>query len=111
VTLLTDEQSAVTATDVTNPTTTGVVRRGSGDSNVLILDRVPKSKAVRVGDTIITAGSLGNGDLPSMFPRGVPIGTVNYVGNSDVNAFKNVEVAPLVDFSSLQSVVVLVPKR
>jgi cell shape-determining protein MreC len=46
-----------------------------------------------------------------MFPKGIPVGTVNYESNTDVNAFKNVEVAPLVDFSSLHSVIVLVPKR
>ena len=111
VTLLTDEQSAVTATDVTNPTTTGVVRRGSGDSNVLILDRVPKSKAVRVGDTIITAGSLGKGALPSMFPRGIPIGTVTSQSRNDVDPFMSIQVQPFVDFGSLQSVIVLVPRR
>jgi hypothetical protein len=31
--------------------------------------------------------------------------------NNDVNPFKNIQVAPLVNFSSLQSVVVLVPKH
>jgi cell shape-determining protein MreC len=31
--------------------------------------------------------------------------------NSDVNPFKNIQVKPLVDFSSLQSVIVLVPNK
>jgi cell shape-determining protein MreC len=67
---------------------------------------------VNVGDTIITAGTLAPGALPSMFPRGIPIGSVTSRSNSDVNAFKNIQVSPLVDFSSsLQSVIVLVPNR
>jgi rod shape-determining protein MreC len=111
VTLLTDAQSRVTATDLTSPTAVGLIKRAGGGSDKLILDRVSKSAYVGVGDTIITAGSLGSGDLPSMFPRGIPIGKIKYESNSDVNAFKNIEVAPLVDFSSLQSVIVLVPKR
>jgi len=111
VTLLTDEQSAVTATDLTSPTAVGVVTRGSGGSDVLILDRVPKSKPVNVGDTVITAGTLGKSLLPSRFPRGVLIGSVTSESDSDVNTFKTIQIEPAVDFSSLQSVIVLVPKR
>jgi cell shape-determining protein MreC len=66
---------------------------------------------VRDGDTIVTAGSLGKSTLPSMFPRGIPVGTVTSQSSNDVNPFKNIEVKPLVDFSSLQSVIVLVPNQ
>jgi len=111
VTLLTDDQSAVTAADLTSPSAVGLIRRGGGGSDVLILDRVSKTKPVNVGDTIITAGTLGKGALPSMFPHGIPIGSVTSQSNNDVNAFKNIQVAPLVDFTSLQSVIVLVPNR
>jgi rod shape-determining protein MreC len=109
VTLLTDDQSRVTAADLTSPTAVGIVKRGGGGSDVLILDRVLKQKAVRVGDTIITAGTLGSTTLKSTFPRGIPIGTVTSESDTDVNAFKNIQVEPLVDFTSLQSVIVLVP--
>jgi rod shape-determining protein MreC len=110
VTLLTDNQSAVTAIDLTSPTAVGIIQPGGGGSNVLVLDLVSKQKVVNVGDTIISAGSLGKGTLPSMFPRGIPIGTVTSQGSNDINPFKNIQVKPLVDFSSLQSVIVLVPK-
>jgi rod shape-determining protein MreC len=109
VTLLTDPQSAVTAVDLTSPTAVGIVQPASGGSDALALNLVAKAKVVRVGDTIITAGSLGKGALPSMFPRGIAVGTVTSHKNSDVNPFKNVQVKPLADFSSLQSVIVLVP--
>ncbi len=111
VTLLTDDQSAVTAMDLTHPSAVGVIKRGGGGSDVLILDRVSKNENVNVGDTIITAGTLGPGALPSMFPRGIPVGSVKSRSNNDVNAFKNIQVAPLVDFSSLQTVIVLVPNH
>jgi rod shape-determining protein MreC len=108
VNLLTQGQN-VTATDLTNPAAVGVVRGGSGGT--LIFDRVPKAPNVQVGDIAVTAGSLGRGALPSMFPRGLRIGTVSSVSNNDVNTFKTIQVEPFVDFSSLQSVIVLVPKR
>jgi rod shape-determining protein MreC len=111
VTLLTDSESAVTATDVTNPQVIGAVRRGGGSSDVLVLDRVAKSPYVRVGDTIVTAGSLGAGPLKSKFPRGIPIGTVSSQSSTDASLFQNIQLKPLVDFSSIQSVVVLVPKK
>jgi rod shape-determining protein MreC len=110
VMLLTDNLSFVTATDLTHPQVVGSVRRGSGSSDVLILDRVPKQPYVGVGDTIITAGTLGEGPLKSKFPRGIPIGTVSSQSSSDANLFQNIQLRPLVDFSSIQSVVVLVPK-
>jgi rod shape-determining protein MreC len=110
VMLLTDNQSAVTATDLTNPRVVGVVRRGSGSSDVLILDRVPKKPYVRVGDTIITAGTLGSGPLRSKYPHGIPIGTVTSESDNEANLFKSIQVRPLVDFSSIRSVIVLVPK-
>jgi cell shape-determining protein MreC len=110
VTLLTDSQSAVTATDVTNIRVIGAVRRGGGSSDVLVLDRVPKQPYGRDGDPIVTAGALGAGRLQSKVPRGVPIGTVSSQSSTDANLFQNIQLKPLVDFSSIQSVVVLVPK-
>jgi rod shape-determining protein MreC len=111
VTLLTDPQSAATSVDVTSPTAVGIIQPAGGGGDALALALVPKSKVVRVGDTIVTAGSLGKGSLPSMFPRGIPVGTVTSQKNADVNPFKNIQVKPLVDFSSLQSVIVLVPNK
>jgi rod shape-determining protein MreC len=108
VTLLTQGQN-VTATDLTNPAAVGIIRGSS--SGVLIFDRVPKAPDVQVGNIVITAGSLGKGALPSMFPHGLRIGAVSSVSNNDVNTFKTIQVEPFVDFSSLQSVIVLVQKR
>ena len=111
VTLLTDSQSAATSIDLTSPTAVGIIQPGGGGSDALVLDLVSKTKVVREGDTIVTAGSLGKSALPSMFPRGIPVGTVTSQSSNDVNPFKNIQVKPLVDFSSLQSVIVLVPKQ
>ena len=45
-----------------------------------------------------------------MFPRGVQIGTVASQSNNDVNTFKTIQLKPFVNFATLQSVIVLVPR-
>ena len=75
------------------------------------MDLVSKTKHVGIGDTIITNGSLGAGLLPSMFPRGIQIGTVASAGINDINPYQSIQVQPFVDFTSLQAVIVLVPKH
>jgi rod shape-determining protein MreC len=110
VTLLTDEESAVPALDLHSATNArGLVRRGQGEGS-LILDRVPKEAAVREGDEIVTAGSRSK-QYPSLFPRGIAIGTVTSVGRTDTSLFTHVQIQPFVDFGSLDSVIVLVSKR
>jgi rod shape-determining protein MreC len=106
VTLLTDEQSAVGAMNLKGAS--GLVRHGASGST-LILDQVTKDQVVQRGDHVLTEGTLAGG-LPSVYPRGIPIGTVTHVGQSDVGLYKDIQVRPFVDFSSLESVIVLVPK-
>jgi rod shape-determining protein MreC len=108
VTLLTDTDSAVTAMAVSTATI-GVLQRGEGPDSSFVLDRVPKAKRVRRGDTIITAGRRFE-RLPSMFPRGISIGRVKHVNQTDIENFQQVQVDPFVDFSALHAVWVLIPK-
>lgn len=107
VTLLTDEQTGVGAMNLYGAS--GLVRHGASPGNTLILDQVTKDQVVHRGDTVLTQGSLA-GKLPSVYPRGIQIGTVTHVGQSDVGLYKDIQVKPFVDLSSLESVIVLVPK-
>lgn len=104
VTLVTDESLAVGARDLRS-NATGLVEAGSGGS--LEFNRVTKAKDVLEGDLVITAGSRDD-RLPSLFPSGIPIGTVTSVGQSDTEPFKQIQVTPHVDLSSLYVVTVLV---
>ncbi|MEO8290582.1 MAG: rod shape-determining protein MreC [Gaiellaceae bacterium] len=108
VTLLTDQSSAVSAM-VLESGAAGVVRHGSSDSAALILDRVGKDALVQENDLVITAG-WRSGKLESLYPRGIPIGTVKSVGQQDVDLYKRIQIAPLVNFDSLSDVIVLIPK-
>jgi rod shape-determining protein MreC len=108
VRLLTDESSAVSAVDL-RTRASGIVRHGAvGDS--LVLDYVLKKENVNVGDEIVTAG-WRYGSLASLYPADIPIGRVTYVGQLDADLYQNVQIASDVDFSSLDSVLVLVARR
>ena len=47
--------------------------------------------------------------MSSLFPKGIPIGRVASVGQTDTDLFQQVQVDPYVDFGALDAVIVLVP--
>jgi rod shape-determining protein MreC len=108
ITLITDQSSSVSAV-VSETEASGVVRHGASTSS-LILDRVEKDEMVEEGNTVITAGWTTD-RFESLFPPGIPIGVVESVGQQDVDLFKRIQIAPLVDFDSLAVVVVLIEKE
>ena len=109
VTLLTDANLDVSAIDCRVPGAAGLVSHGEGP-DTLTLDRVQKSQVLREGDTVVTQG-FKVGPLTSIYPYGIPIGTVSGATNSEVDLYWNAQVAPFVHFDSLHSVLVLVPKK
>jgi rod shape-determining protein MreC len=108
VQLLTDQQAAASAIDV-RTRATGIVRHARGTRETLVLDRVRKEDVVHEGDSIVTAGWRANG-LGSVYPKGIPIGDVTSVGQTDTDFFQQVQIEPYVDFGALDAVLVLVPK-
>jgi len=105
--LLTDQEAAVSAVDL--PTRAeGIVRHARGTRETLVLDRVRKQDVIRVGDDVVTAGWRASG-LSSLYPKGIPIGEVSSVGQTDTDLFQQVQIDPYVDFGSLDAVLVLVP--
>jgi rod shape-determining protein MreC len=108
VTLLTDESSAVQARDQ-DTGAFGLVRHGQGEGS-LIVDGVTKDKRVNEGDVIVTAGRRSK-QYPSLFPAGIPIGYVISVGQSDTALYKQIQIQPFVDFSSLDAVTALITNK
>jgi rod shape-determining protein MreC len=105
--LLTDEEAAVSAVDLRS-SARGIVRHARGTRETLVLDRVRKQDRIKVGDRIVTAGWSASG-LTSLYPKGIPIGNVTSVGQTDTDLFQQVQIDPFVDFGSLDAVLVLVP--
>jgi rod shape-determining protein MreC len=86
----------------------GLLQHGAG--NTLMLDRVTKDRIIAEGDVIVTAGTR-NARYPDLYPRGIPIGYVAGVHQTDTDLYKQVQVTPYVDFSSLDSVAALVTTK
>ncbi|MBE9545987.1 MAG: rod shape-determining protein MreC [Proteobacteria bacterium] len=62
---------------------------------------VQRSEEVKVGDTVISSG------LARVFPKGLLLGTVKKVEKKKFGLFQEIEVAPAVDFSRLEEVLVI----
>jgi rod shape-determining protein MreC len=107
VTLLSDTQSVVPAVDV-RTNASGVVHPSS--SGGLILDQVAKQLPVRVGDALVTQGTIDK-CYPDLYPYGIPVGRVTYAHATDTSSFLQVEIQPFADLSSLQAVSVLVSTK
>ena len=107
VRLITDQSSAVSAIDL-RTRASGIVEPQSGGA--LMLDRVSKEEVVREGDEIITAGSR-SGELSSLYPKGILIGRVTFVGGISTDLYQQVLIRSDVDFSGLDSVLVLVSNQ
>lgn len=71
------------------------------DPGKLIMDFVERDQPVEAKQVVITSGMGG------IFPRGIPIGVVESVGEEDVNIYKQIEVRPFVDFRGLEEVMVI----
>jgi len=75
------------------------ILKGTGEG--FELDYVLKNADVEEGDNIVTSGF---GDL---FPKGLPVGKVVNIEKNKRGMFQKIVVAPAVDFSTLETVLVL----
>ena len=98
VLLITDQNSAVD----------GLVQRSRGrgtlrgrGSSGCYFDYVIKTCEIEAGDTIVTSGMGG------VFPKGLYLGTVTNIRDVRSKLFKDVRVAPAVDFSKLEEVLIV----
>lgn len=107
--LLTDQEAAVSAVDLRSGAE-GIVLHARGTGETLVLDRVRKEDVVRVGDEVVTSGWSTAG-LSSLYPKGIAIGQVTSVGQTDTDLFQQVQIDPYVDFGGLDAVIVLTPKE
>jgi rod shape-determining protein MreC len=114
VTLITDHTSGVSAKVVTPTVTdsangfTGIVQSAVGNPGDLLLDFVPRRARILKGDRIVTAGSQST-RLESLFPPGIPIGTITKVDEQELSLYQRVHIRPFADLSRMDFVQVLVP--
>jgi rod shape-determining protein MreC len=101
VVLAVDPKSAV---DVLLPRTggRGMLKGLPGDNGYRArIDYLLREEEVREGDEVVTSGVGG------VFPRGLPVGKVSRVVRRDFGLYQDAEVAPAVDFTRLDEVLVV----
>jgi rod shape-determining protein MreC len=110
VMLLTDQEFGVSAQTLRSaePGSVGPAVGAPGD---LRFELVPNAKEVRRGEMIITAGtntaSNRAADLPSLYPRGLLIGTVQRIETGEGELDRVIHVKPIADLRNLDIVQVL----
>jgi rod shape-determining protein MreC len=107
VTLITDHTSAVSA-EVVPDGANGLVKPRVGDPSDLLLDFVEKGRPVTKGATVVTSGWRSS-KLESVFPRGLPIGSVTRVDLKERELYQRVHLKPFADLRRVDVVEVLVP--
>jgi rod shape-determining protein MreC len=107
VTLLTDQDFGVSAVTLKSREP-GTVEAAVGAPGDLRLELVPNAKQVHRGERIVTAGTATNTtELPSLYPRGILIGTVRRIETGEGELDRVIHVQPLADIRRLDIVEVL----
>jgi rod shape-determining protein MreC len=111
VTLITDHAFAVTAQVQDGGSgDTGVLVPQVGDPNQLILQYLPPHAPIQVGQQVVTAG-FKSGNLDSLFPPAIPIGTVSNANQNTLINSQQVQVTPDADLRHLDVVQILTNPR
>ena len=96
--LLTDASSSVSGILRDSRATCMVVGRVGGDP---VMRYIPQDASVAVGDAVLTSG------LGANYPRRLLIGYVTKVRQRDIDMFQEAEIQPAVNFSRLETVMLL----
>jgi rod shape-determining protein MreC len=105
ITLITDGSMAVSC-EVMPVGASGTLRPAVGDPNDLQLEFLRKGNLVRKGQVVVTSG-FRDGRLESLYPRGVPVGTVKSVSPNELDTYLRVHVQPYADFHRIDYVQIL----
>jgi rod shape-determining protein MreC len=107
VTLITDHSYAVAAQVQNAAGDAGVLVPAVGNPNQLLLQDLPRQANVTTGTQVVTAG-FKSGALGSLYPPGIPIGTVSDSSpQDDLLTNQQVQVNPLADLRHLDAVQIL----
>ncbi len=114
VTLLTDSLSGVAAL-IAKRGALGVVKTGAGGeagAEDLQMVYIQKTRGVRAGDMVVTSGTTDDPErVDSIFPAGIPIGSVSSVDSEELKLFGRVRIQPYADMRDVQLVQVLTRAR
>lgn len=109
VTLITDHTFAVAAQVLDGSGDEGILMPAVGNPNGLLLQDLPSHAPIQQGDQVVTAGFTdpSNPGLNSLYPPGIPIGTVLNVSQNQLLTNQQVTVSPQANLRHLSTVQVL----
>ncbi len=70
----------------------------------LVLEQIPQSEQIGVGDTVVTSGRTGQ---EGQIPKGLIVGQVTEVERRDIEPYQKAVLRPAVDFRRLEMVLVI----
>lgn len=97
--MLITQKNSVVAGIIENNRIEGLVKRN--DKGGLFIDFVPKTENLELGLKIVTSGT------DNLYPKGVLIGKIESINDSDNQIFQKITIAPAVDFSKLEQIIIL----
>ena len=106
-----DKQAKVVL--ITNPTSSTAVMTENSRANgivkggieyPLVMEMIPQNEVISPGDRIVTSGYGGD------YPKGLLLGTVENVESKPTDLFQKAVIKPLIDFSRLEIVFVVLNK-
>ena len=103
VSLITDSEVEVSAR-ISASGTLGMLQPQVGEPGRLLMRFLSSNAPVSKGDYVVTSGTVAGGG-ESLYPKGIPIGTVT--SENERSAYKSVNVSPLADLRNLSTVQVL----
>jgi rod shape-determining protein MreC len=106
VTLITDHDLAVASQVNDAAGDQGILSPSVGNPNQLLLQDLPGQAQIAAGDQVVTAG-FKSGSLSSLYPPGLPIGTVTSVSRNQLFNNNEVPVSPSADLRHFSSVQIL----
>lgn len=106
VTLITDHAVQVGAQVLDQNGDQGIIAPSVGNPNQLLLQDLPGNAQIAPGDQVVTSG-WKSGSLTSLYPAGIPIGTVSNVNANQLFNDNEVPVSPQANLRHLDSVEVL----
>lgn len=106
VTLITDAEYAAAAQVTDKAGDQGILAPSVGNPNQLLLQDLPGRAQISQGDQVVTAGFKA-GSLTSLYPPGLPIGTVTSVNPNQLFNNNEVPVSPSADLRHFSSVQIL----
>src|SRR4051794_22573633 len=105
VTLITDHTSGV-STVVNESGVAGVVQPAVGKPDDLLMQYIRRGDRIEKGQSVVTAGSTSQ-RYESLFPPGIPVGTVSNVDDTELDVYQRVHVKPFAQLRRLDVVQVL----